>query len=118
MYNLACRIFRSESAGDDDEDSTLVAGGTAGGGGGPGGMGGDGSLRFGAGTGGSGIGGLGSAVQGTGLEGVGGKTRDFNEIIFESVSKRSWTDVLLQIYKVIFLSNINASRTKFETNTA
>ncbi|XP_075257847.1 cilia- and flagella-associated protein 47-like isoform X3 [Convolutriloba macropyga] len=108
---------RSESAGDDDEDSTLVAGGTAGGGGGPGGMGGDGSLRFGAGTGGSGIGGLGSAVQGTGLEGVGGKTRDFNEIIFESVSKRSWTDVLLQIYKIFVLGRVSMKIFRSQPNT-
>ena len=33
---------------------------------------------------------------------VGTSFRDLNEIIFESVSKRAWTDVLLQIYKVTF----------------
>ena len=32
---------------------------------------------------------------------VAASSRDLNEIIFESVSKRAWTDVLLQIYKVL-----------------
>ena len=80
--------FRPESIGDEEDDSTLAAGGTVT-------MGvGEGSLRFGTGAGGG---------AGSGIAAVGAgesKSRDFNEIIFESVSKRAWTDVLLQIYKV------------------